>query len=418
MFHKVKTKLTFIYTCSLVLLLFSFIGILYLLISHQIYQQEIEELSAYYNKEADDFYDDFYEKEDHHKKKEDHPLKYEPEEPIFYYLYDQAGNLIYGKETNQELFRWIDNQMDIKSSDEIIKMEKGSQHFLLMKQEIGADGFVLIGKEITAQQHLIEKITWILLLLTIFFSLIFALLGYYFAGQAIKPIKRAFEKQEKFVSDASHELRTPLSIFYSSIDLLMTEEKDRLSPFGQEVLEDVKIEAQLMSKLVNDLLILARSDKNQLMLESKELNLSKLFTSIHQRFERKIPKDIAFRENIQPGILFHGDEVRIQELLYILLDNALRYTKAGEITLGLTENAGKITITVEDTGCGIAAEDLPLIFDRFYRADQMREKGGAGLGLSIAQTIVQAHGGEITVSSQLGKGSIFTVIFNQNNGSS
>lgn len=410
MFHRVKTKLTLIYTCSLVLLLFTFIGILYLLISHQINQKEMEELTEYFSKEKEDFYEDLYEK-DHQG------LKYDPERSIFYYLYDRNGRFIYGKEVNQGLFQWIETNRDVLEIPQSISVSKGTRHFLLMKKILEPNGFVLLGKEITAEKHLIERITWILFFLTIFFSLIFALLGYYFAGQAIKPIKRAFEKQEKFVSDASHELRTPLSVFYSSVDLLMVEEKDRLSPFGQEVLQDAKLEAQLMNKLVNDLLVLARSDKNQLQLEMKTINLSQLFTSIYNRFSRKIPKEIAFENHIQPGITYRCDEVRIQQLLYILLDNAFRYTQAGKVIMSLSLKAGEILITVEDTGCGIALEDLPFIFDRFYRIDQMREKGGAGLGLSIAKVIVEGHGGKISVQSKAGAGSVFTVRFKPNSGS-
>ncbi|MED4203948.1 sensor histidine kinase [Neobacillus mesonae] len=410
MFKKVKTRLTLLYTISLVLLLCSFIGVLYFLISYEIKGKEMEELNNYFIKEQHDFYEDLAEK-DHHG------LKYDPERKIFYYLFDGSGAFVYGKEANKGLFDWIERNLDIKSSSNSIKVDKGSQHFLVMKQELGRNGYVLLGMDITAEKHLIEKITWILLVLTIIFSLIFALLGYYFAGQAIKPIKLAFDKQEKFVSDASHELRTPLSIFYSSVDLLMQEEKERLSPIGREVLGDVKQEAVLMNKLVQDLLVLARSDKNQLTYELKDIDLSLLLIAIYRRFFRKKPIEIDNEQNIQPGITFNCDEVRIQQLMYILLDNAFRFTQTGKVTLGLTAENGEIHIAVRDSGSGIAAEDLPFIFDRFYRADPMREKGGAGLGLSIAKMIVDGHGGKIVVSSKKGAGSIFTVVFTLGKGS-
>ncbi|MCM3571333.1 cell wall metabolism sensor histidine kinase WalK [Neobacillus mesonae] len=411
MFNKVKTRLTVLYTISLVLLLFSFIGILYFLISHEINDKEIEELKSYFIKEQDDFYEDLYE-ENHHGLKNDH------ERTIFYYLFDKSGTFISGKEANEGFLQWIDNNFKIKTMPDNIRVNKGSRHFLLMKQSLGTNGFILLGKEITAEKHLIEKMTWILFVLTILFSLIFALLGYYFAGQAMKPIRRAFEKQEKFVSDASHELRTPISIFYSSVDLLMTEEKDHLSPIGREVLYDVKQEAMLMNKLVNDLLELARSDKNQLNFVIKEVNLSELLTGVFTRFLRKKPIQIEFEQEIQQGIIYPCDEVRIQQLIYILLDNAFRFTKAGKVTLGLEAANGTIVIKILDTGCGIASEDLPYIFDRFYRADQMREKGGAGLGLSIAKIIAEGNGGKITAASKVGAGSVFTITFKQEKGSS
>ncbi|CAH2714202.1 Adaptive-response sensory-kinase SasA [Neobacillus rhizosphaerae] len=404
MFNQLKAKLTFIFTLSLLCLLLSFIGVLYFLISHEINDKEVEEIRVYYDKEKGDFIEDLFEKKHH-------LLEYDPNRSIFYYVYNQKGELVYGKETVQSFFEIIEGNSDSKASIFTKRIDWGQQHFLIIKKPLDTHGFVILGMDITGEKHLIENITWTLFALTLFFSLIYAFLGYYFAGQAMKPIKTAFNQQEKFVSDASHELRTPLSIFYSSVDLLMREEKSNLSRFGQEVLQDVKIEAHLMNKLVNDLLILARSDKNQLILVKKEVNLSLLLTSVCKRFFRKVLNNTQFEQKVQSGIYLVCDETRIQQLLYILLDNALRYTKEGKVTVTLTVKASEKVITIEDTGCGIAKEDLPFIFDRFYRADVTREKGGSGLGLSIANAIVTAHGGEIFVSSTIGKGSVFTVIF-------
>ncbi|MEH7106746.1 sensor histidine kinase [Bacillus sp. JJ1764] len=404
MFNRVKAKLMVVYTLSLVLLLISFIGLLYFLISKEINEKEADQLEVFFNREIDDFYEDVAEKEHH-------DIDYEPNRNIFYYVYNRNGGLISGEETDKGLFQWIEQQQYLRTDFETERMTWGEKHFILMKESLGDKGQVLLGMDITAEKHLIQKITWILFLLTILFSVIFAFVGYYFAGEAMKPIKIAFDKQEKFVSDASHELRTPLSIFYSSIDLLMREEQGRLSPLGNEVLEDLKIEAHQMNKLVNDLLILARSDQEQLNLEWQEINLSKLALSIYQRFSRTISKDIMFEQHIQEGIFLMCDRARIEQLIYILLDNAFRYTNEGKVTLTLRSEMNQKILIIEDTGCGIEVEALPAIFERFYRTDPTREKGGAGLGLSIAHAIVTAHGGKITANSTLGKGSVFTVTF-------
>lgn len=122
-------------------------------------------------------------------------------------------------------------------------------------------------------------------------------------------------------------------------------------------------------------------------------------------------KQIQFEQKIQAGVTLLCDEVRMQQLLYILLDNAFRYTEEGKVSLALQSENGIKTIIVQDTGCGIPPKDLPFIFDRFYRADLSREKGGAGLGLSIAQTIVTAHGGEIYAKSSEGEGTTFMIEF-------
>jgi signal transduction histidine kinase len=406
MFNKVKTKLTIVYTLSLVCLLVLFIGLLYVLISHEINTKEVEELRDYFSKEKHEFMEELYENDEH-------GLEYEPNRTVFYYVFNSSGELVNGEETKASLNQWIDKNINLSDQELIERLEWRNEHFLVMNFPLDNQGFVILGMDITAEKHLIQRITIILVVLTVFFGGIFALLGYFFAGQAIKPIKLAFDKQEKFVSDASHELRTPLSIFYSSVDLLMREEKDRLSPFGKEVLEDVKTEAHLMNKLIEDLLLLARSDKNFLNLDLKEVNLSQLFKSICSRFLRLQQARVHLIENIQPGVTFTCDETRIQQLVYILLDNAFRYTTEGEVKFILAEESEQIKIIIEDTGCGISPEKLPFIFDRFYRGDETREKGGAGLGLAIAQSIVNAHGGKISATSTLGKGTVFTVIFTE-----
>lgn len=409
MFTKVKTKLTFIYTLSLLFSLICFIGLLYILISHEINDNDQQDLQTFFEKETSHFIEDLYEKD--HK-----GIQYGGNRGIFYYIYNSKKEFVYGEESIQNLYGWI-NEQEAKAQNklETEKTEWNGYHLLLMKKSLETNGythgFVIIGKDITSEKHLIKKITWTLFFLTLLFSLLYGFLGYYFAGQAMKPIRTAFQKQEKFVSDASHELRTPLSIFYSSVDLLLREEKQSLSPFGQEVLSDVKIEAELMNKLVNDLLLLARNDQQQLFLEKKKVDLSSLLASVCERFSRTADDVLKFHQEIEANIYFTCDEIRIQQLIYILLDNAFRYTNTGSITVRLKSLPEAITITVQDTGVGISDSDLPFLFDRFYRGDHSREKGGTGLGLAIAKTIVEAHGGEIKVTSQEGEGSSFIIQF-------
>lgn len=409
MFHKLKARLTLLYTFSLLLLLLCFIGLLYFLISQQIQQNENDSLQSFFYKQKMDLIEDFYEKE--HR-----GLAYDPNKEVFYYVFDKKGQLVYGNETIKGLSGWLEaKSLQTKSNAYTKKTIWKQTHLYLMKKPLETNGYVhgyvIFGLDSTSEKHLIDKITWSLVILTLLFSILYGGAGYYFAGQAIRPIKAAFQKQEKFVSDASHELRTPLSIFYSSIDLLMEEEKQNLSPFGLEVLQDAKAETELMNKLVHDLLFLARSDKKELPLDINEVNLSERFTSLSKRFSRKLSGEVPFIQNIEPGIHFACDVTRIQQLLYILLDNAFRYTKEGQVVLALAMKAEKIVITVSDTGCGIRSSDIPQLFDRFYRGDLSREKGGFGLGLSIAKAIVNAHGGKIYVSSEYGKGSEFTVVF-------
>lgn len=446
-FKKVKFKLNLIYTGSLLFILIIFILVLYYFISNAINKQETEELERFYQEEEHEFLEEIYknnfrhegmhkEKEGKHRRKllteyeeledseteeyeeddEFNFVDYSPERDLFYYVFDKDSNLIDGEETIQGLGQNIKlTDFNSQSSSVMKEIKWEESAVLLIYYPILVDhqmvGSVIVGKDITDDKQLIHKIIWILLMLTGLFSLLFALAGNLFAGQAMKPILRAYEKQRKFVSDASHELRTPLSIFYSSIDVLSREEQ--LSPFGRQVLEDVKQESEMMHKLLNDLLFLARNDQDNVELELEEFNLSDLLHSLLNRFKMILPPHLTLEENIQNEVFMKGDKIRIQQLFYILLDNARRYTKEGSITCSLSLQGEKIVISIKDTGIGISPEDLCHIFDRFYRGDLSRKRDGTGLGLSIAKVIVDTHGGEIDVKSEVGKGTEFLLKFNK-----
>lgn len=441
-FNRVKFKLNWIYTGSLLLILVIFILVLYFFISKAINKQEIEQLERFYKEEEHEFFEEIFENSDeykatniaikskHHKKEHEHfyddedgkyqlkklkHIEYKPERTIFYYVFDKDFHLLKGEGTLDGFDQYVEKlkPQNSKTTKEI-NWKKAHVLFTYYPLEINGQNFgsVIIGKDITDEKHLIQKIIWILLFLTGLFSVLFAFAGNFFAGQAMKPILSAFEKQRKFVSDASHELRTPLSVFYSSIDILSREEN--LSPFGKQVLEDAKQESEMMHKLLDDLLFLARNDQDHFELELEQLNLSILVQSLLNRFKRNMPSHLTLKQNIQDEVLMWGDKVRIEQLLYILLDNAVRYTKEGSITCSLTSQKDKIEISIKDTGVGIAKEDLQHIFERFYRGDSSRKRDGTGLGLSIAKTIVDSHGGRIDVKSEVGKGTEFMISFYKN----
>lgn len=403
------------YSLSLLFLLITFIALLYIIISKQIEWNQVEELRQFVYKDGEELIENYYDHEDEHGDHEG--IEFDPRKEMFFYIFTESNQLLFGEETLEGLSSEIErNQSEYDDpSQSVFRGEWNGAHYMMIKETLPLSdhfkGTVYVGIDITNEKHLIQKISWVLIGLTFLFSLLFGALGYYFAGQAMKPISRAFESQRKFVSDASHELRTPLSVFYSSIDLLIREEKNKLSDFGQEVLVDMKYETEMMNKLVNDLLFLARSDNQQLNLDKKAINLSHLLSTLCQKVSRTISPSIEFKFRIEDNVQFLADEVRIQQLLYILLDNAQRYTKQGQITLELKKQAESIVITIEDTGSGIKEADLPHIFDRFYRGDTSRVRDGSGLGLSIAKSIVTAHGGEISVKSKVGSGTLFTITF-------
>ena len=223
----------------------------------------------------------------------------------------------------------------------------------------------------------------------------------------------ALESQRRFVADASHELRTPLTTVRGNASLLGRFE--HLTPEDRHaVVEQIATESERMSRLVGDLLTLARADAGQ-VLRHEPMSLGPLLQNVAQQArtlaEGKVSVSVV---SLADGTVM-GDPDALRQLLLILLDNAIKYTPpGGSVTVGLrTESrsgsAGVARISVVDTGIGIARADLPHVFERFYRADRARQTGGTGLGLAIGKWIAEAHGGSITVESETGSGSIFTI---------
>ncbi|WP_066319905.1 cell wall metabolism sensor histidine kinase WalK [Bacillus sp. FJAT-29814] len=237
--------------------------------------------------------------------------------------------------------------------------------------------------------------------------------GYFLAGRALIPIKNAWDKQQEFVSDASHELRTPLAVIQAKTELLFRNPTATV----QDKIHDVSTiskESRRLSKLVTNLLTLARSDSNQLEMKKQEFQLDEQIKEILLQFE-----DIALYQGKEIGldapvpIKFCGDKERIHQLIVILLDNALKYTnEGGEIRLSCRQSHSSISLLVKDNGIGIPEQDIPRIFDRFFQSDKARTAAeGTGLGLSIAKWIIDKHHGKIKVNSTFGKGTTIEITF-------
>ena len=224
-------------------------------------------------------------------------------------------------------------------------------------------------------------------------------------------LEHAFRRQRQFTADASHELRTPLTMLASQIDVAL--ERERKPAEYEDLLRSLREDSARMTQLVSELLTLARADAGQQLLTREDLDLGELVGSVVQAMQPlATQRGVQLIEHVQPHVPVSGDQTRLTQLLINLVDNALRYTPTGgNVTVDVTEKSGWAELRVEDTGVGISAEHLPHLFERFYRVDAARARtdGGAGLGLAIAQWISQAHGGQITVDSELGKGSTFRV---------
>jgi two-component system, OmpR family, sensor histidine kinase BaeS len=226
------------------------------------------------------------------------------------------------------------------------------------------------------------------------------------------------QSRKRLVSDVAHELRTPLTIIEGTVDGIM----DGVFQSDKERLETIKEQTSFLTALVNDLRELSLADAGQLKLDRQPTNMVELISRKLSQFEAAaIEKKITIRMENAPNIPEIGvDSRRIEQVITNLLSNSIRHTPLGgvvTVSLKTTETSQppskrSLVISVKDTGEGIAAENLPHLFERFYRVEssRARSEGGAGLGLAIVRQLVEAHGGQVKVESQVGKGSTFYVL--------
>lgn len=236
--------------------------------------------------------------------------------------------------------------------------------------------------------------------------------GLFLARRALVPIQVSWEKQQQFIADASHELRTPLAAILVNLERLFRFPDRTIEQESEKIMVGMQ-EARRLSKLVSDLLTLARSDSNELQIMPQRFRLDEMVQKCTQVFTQlAIVKEVSLETDIETPLEMVGDEERLHQLLVILLDNALKYTNEnGKIYVTCKREGQRVSVLVKDTGMGIPKEDIPFLFDRFYRVDKMRSRAteGTGLGLSIAKWIVDAHHGKIQVSSEEGLGTSFLV---------
>ncbi|MDU1846082.1 MAG: HAMP domain-containing sensor histidine kinase [Niallia nealsonii] len=301
------------------------------------------------------------------------------------------------------------NTLEKKTSSE-------GYHFQTISTKLEVNGetkTIQIVRNIDSEESMLAQLI-IIMSVGIGVGSLFAVLGGYFlAGRALIPIQRSWEAQQQFVSDASHELRTPLAVIQSRTDVLFQKPEATI----QERAFDISViskETRRLSKLVTNLLTLARSDSNQAEIVKTQFAVEEVIQEVVEQYE-----DIAdfqgkkIYASVKNKISFIGDKERIHQLLVILVDNSMKFTmEGGEIELRAIERANSVVIIVKDNGIGIPKEEISKIFNRFYQVEQSRtDREGTGLGLSIAQWIIEKHDGSIKVDSALNKGTTFEINF-------
>jgi len=227
-------------------------------------------------------------------------------------------------------------------------------------------------------------------------------------NQTLERLETLFTSQQRFLADVSHELRTPLTVIKGNVDLMR-----RMKSLDEESLTSIDQEAGRLTRLVGGLLLLAQAESGSVSLNMKPVELDTLLLEVFQEMNVLAREKIKLHLTEIDQIQVNGDRDRLKQVLLNLAGNAIQYTpQGGDVYLSLGKVAEQARLIIRDTGPGIPAEDLPHIFDRFYRAEKSRTRGkttGFGLGLSISHWIVDKHGGRIEVDSKDGQGTTFCI---------
>ena len=320
-------------------------------------------------------------------------------------------NNTYTDLTSDEIYDAVDRVLSADQSDG--KLKKHKLYYKMSSgtfyKKIAFADYSAASKEITAS---------IVFALLCFAGamLIFLMISIWLSGYAMRPVAKAWAQQHQFVADASHELKTPLTAILATNNVLLSHGDSTINE-QKKWIENSQAEAHHMKELINNMLFLAKSDDEKVELVMSEISLSDIVMDTTLQFEPvAFENGVLIDTSIEKDIKIQGDTTQIRQLAHILVDNACKYAGAdGHVDVVLMRNAGTIKLEVVNTGTPIPAEDLPHIFERFYRSDKVRtqqnQAGGYGLGLAIAKSIVERHKGSVSAVSNETDGTKFTVTF-------
>lgn len=300
-----------------------------------------------------------------------------------------------------------------------IRMEKMRQQgiyypakkFLIQFDEPTQQGIIIAPPSPEVLEEAKNRILMMLIAINIGILGLSGVAGYLLAGLTLKPIKNMVDEQNRFITDASHELRTPLTSLRSEIEVNLRDKKLTLKE-ARQLLESNLEEVNNLQYLSDNLIKLAQTHKPNGAKFEKISVLEIAEGAIKKVNKLADKKDIVITKNTD-NIFVEGDKQGLKELLVIFLDNAIKYSpENSEVNLSAKKSGGNAVIEIKDHGIGIEKEDIPLLFERFYRADKARSKkdtDGFGLGLSIAKQIVDKHNGSIDIKSKAGSGTVFQI---------
>ena len=294
-------------------------------------------------------------------------------------------------------------------------VEQDDNAYRLYSRTFEENGEILtlqVFQQITAERSVITYVITFLFIIGACGILALIPISNFLAGKSLVSVKKMFDNQKKFIADASHELRTPITVIQTNVEVLKMKEEEPIKD-NLKWLNNISLESETMAKLVSELLLIARAESKTIQLDKTRFSVSKLCYDVYNLMEELAKeKEITLTLDAPEGIDYVGDEDKLRQSVRILVDNAIKYThEGGNVKIGLKDTKRTVNIMIKDNGIGLTEEEKRNVFSRFYRADDARNRqtGGVGLGLNIANAIIDQHNGRIKIESQKGVGSTFTV---------
>ncbi|MCI6255238.1 MAG: ATP-binding protein [Clostridiales bacterium] len=335
--------------------------------------------------------------------------------PVFTVMLDEEGNMVSStlggniQVSEETLEQAVAQVWDTGEREGTIS----GLHLRFLAEEDGAGNLHIAFADLRWEQENLADLVRNSLLVGTVGLVGFFLVSLFLSTWALRPVEKAWKQQRQFVADASHELKTPLTVILANVGIVLAHPEDRVKE-QQKWLSYIQEEGTHMRGLVEDMLFLAKNDAARAPLHPAELSMSELTMGCLLPFESvAFEAGVTLESRIEPGLSLRGDEAQLRRLVMILLDNAVKYAgEGGNVELTLSRQGDRLKLWVRNTGEPIPPEHLPHLFERFYRVDssRSRERGGYGLGLAIAQTIVDSHGGRLSVTSSAETGTCFTAL--------
>ena len=415
MFDKLRLKLTIIYTGIFSLLVVMIVTGCIILLGHSVLTHEKQEMRELIIHEGEEFVASGELPVSKHSIEVGRELAYMLQPGSDVLLHDQVSGSPVGQQLLALRSEWPQHDRKVKW---VTLRDANDRLWIYL---IGRDQ-ILDGNASVANLYMFKdlsdyyyeekgEILW-LVLMSLFFICCGAGVGYYLAGRSIKPIREMFKRQREFVADASHELRTPLTVMGIAAEGMEGDMDSNFSEFTVDTLKTMRIEIKRMNNLVAALLSLARNDAGAGDLKLEQVNFNVLFeqtlgtlSMLAEQKGLKLEQRLA-----QERLIIWGDRMRLEQLLTILVDNAIKYSPEND-TIHVFMNAAddSVEVHVTDHGEGMTEDVMKHIFEKFYQCDPSRKSEGNGLGLALVKRIIELCDGTVTVQSAPGKGTTFTV---------